>query len=97
MSEKLQKLIDEMEPRLPPLELDAPIRLDITDHGSIRIENNTATISDIDASCIISASYETLKGVLEHKIYPATAMTMGRIKVKGEFGQAIKFSYIYNR
>lgn len=60
---------------------------------TVRVADGTCTVSEgtaPDATCTITASDETWLGVVEGKVDPMGAFMTGKLKVKGNVGDALK-------
>lgn len=76
--------------------LSAIIRFDLGEDGLWVVDARQATArlsqddGALDADCTILSSAETLLKLLDGKLDPMLAYTLGRIKVKGSMGVAMK-------
>ena len=53
-------------------------------------DSNVITQEDKEADCVISTSEETMKGILSGNTNAMMAVMMGKIKIKGDQGVAMK-------
>ncbi len=78
--------------------LDGIARFEIEDAGMIRVAGTEvvagpeAAEGEVDVT--ISASLETFREVFEGALSPATAFMMGRMRVEGDIGTALKLGQI---
>lgn len=77
-------------------DINAKVKFDFGDDGIIFIDatQNPPTIShdDSDADTTLSCSVDTFKGFLEGTQDPNVAFMMGKLKVKGAMGVALKLN-----
>lgn len=52
--------------------------------------NNVISQKDDEADCVVSATPETLANLKSGKLKPMTAVMMGKIKIGGDMGLAMK-------
>lgn len=73
--------------------LDASVKF-VLDEFVIHIDgtgdSNVVTTDDKDADCVISTDMETFEKLKAGKVNPMMAMMMGKIKIKGDMGIAMK-------
>ncbi len=78
--------------------LDAKVKFDFADDGVIFIDatQNPAEISydDNDADCTLKCSLDTFKGLMDGSQDPTMAFMMGKLKVDGSMGLAMKLNSI---
>jgi len=78
--------------------LDAKVKFDFDDEGVIFVDatQNPPTISneDKDADCTLKCSLDTFKGFMEGTQDPTMAFMMGKLKVDGSMGLAMKLNSI---
>lgn len=80
---------------LPQLaSLSAVVKFDLGTDGKWTVDARTATptvaCDDGDADCTIRATAENLVKLLEGRLDPMLAYTLGKIKVSGSMGVAMK-------
>lgn len=66
----------------------------ITDEGSIMIDADGVRAGDDEAEVTLTASRETFEGILDGSVNPATAFMMGKLKIDGSMGQAMKLASV---
>lgn len=78
--------------------LDAKVKFDFGDDGLIFVDatQNPPEIShdNNDADCTLKCSLETFKGFMEGTQDPTMAFMMGKLKVDGSMGLAMKLNSI---
>jgi len=78
--------------------LDATVKFDFGDDGLIYVDAaaspNSVSNEDKDADCTSRISRANFEKVLEGDMDPTTAFMMGRLKVEGSMGIAMKLSKI---
>lgn len=74
--------------------LDATLKFDFGDDGVMFIdgvsEPNTVSNEDEDADCTIKISKDNFLKLVEGDLEPTTAFMMGKIKISGAMGVAMK-------
>jgi len=78
--------------------LDATVKFDFGDDGMIFVDTasspNSVSNEDKEADCTIRISMANFEKVVEGDMDPTTAFMMGRLKVEGSMGIAMKLSKI---
>jgi len=74
--------------------LDATLKFDFGDDGVVFIdgvsEPNTVSNEDEDADCTIKISKDNFLKLVDGDLEPTTAFMMGKIKISGAMGVAMK-------
>ena len=77
---------------------DAKVKFDFDDEGIIFVDatQSPAEVSheDKDADCTLKCSLDTFKGFMDGKQDPTMAFMMGKLKVEGSMGLAMKLNSI---
>jgi putative sterol carrier protein len=92
---------EQMTELLPNLEtLNATIKFDCKEDGIIFLDatQSPAVLSDDDdiADCTIRISTKNLEKLVAGKLDPMLAYTMGKLKIKGSMGKALKLTSLLN-
>jgi putative sterol carrier protein len=78
--------------------LDAKVKFDFADDGVIFVDatQNPAEISheDNEADCTLKCSLDTFKGLMNGSKDPTMSFMMGKLKVEGSMGLAMKLNSI---
>jgi putative sterol carrier protein len=97
----LDHVKEQMTDMLGELEsLNATIKFDCKEDGIIFLDatQGQAQLSDDDdvADCTIRISTKNLEKLIAGKLDPMLAYTMGKLKVKGSMGTALKLTNLLN-
>lgn len=78
--------------------LRAKVKFDLDGEGVILVNGSTAPAemsrTDGEADCTIGITAENLLKLLEGQLNPTVAFTLGKLKVKGSMGLALKLASI---
>ena len=78
--------------------LDATLKFVLGDEGAILVDAtkspNEVSNDDTDADCTINVSLEDFQGILAGDLDPMTAFMMGKLKVEGNMGIAMKLQSV---
>ncbi len=78
--------------------IDAKVKFDFKDDGVIFIDatQTPAEVSheDLEADCTLKCSLDTFKGLMDGTQDPTMAFMMGKLKVDGSMGLAMKLNSI---
>jgi putative sterol carrier protein len=79
--------------------LNASYLFDIDNAGKwiVRVENGRPSVSEGDgeADTTISASEETFVRIVNRELNPTTAFMTGKLRVKGDMGNAMKLQQLF--
>lgn len=97
----LDQVKEQMAEMLPDLEtLNATVKFDCKEDGIIFLDatESPAVLSDEDdiADCTIRISTKNLEKLVAGKLDPMLAYTMGKLKIKGSMGKALKLTSLLN-
>ena len=102
MSQSPKEFFETLETRVDPAKaagLNASYRFDIEGAGSWLVEVDdgkvSVTESGGDADTIISTSAETFMQIAGGEQNPTSAYMSGKLKVKGDMGQAMKLQKLF--
>jgi putative sterol carrier protein len=75
---------------------DHTVKFDFGDDGKVFINGNDNTVSndDGDADCTITMTLENFEKMTAGDLDPTTAFMMGKLKVSGDMGVAMKLSSV---
>ena len=92
----LEQITQQMTQRVKPGSLDATVKFDFGDDGLIFIDGNAGTVSneDAEADCTITMTLSNFTALASGDLDPTTAFMMGKLKVKGSMGVAMKLQSI---
>lgn len=80
--------------------LDATVKFDFGDEGVIYVDGNSVpnqvTNEDKDAECTIKISRENFLKLTQGDLDPTTAFMMGKLKVEGNMGVAMKLQSVFS-
>ena len=78
--------------------IDAKVKFDFGDDGIIHIDNTgdepVVSHDDLDADCTLRCSIDTFQEFLNGTQYPTMAFMIGKLKVDGSMGLAMKLNSI---
>jgi len=94
MSAVLEEAVKALNERLGGAGFDGSAKFDIDGEGAIVINGSGAHISDDDTDVTLSASADTFRAILEGEQNATAAFMMGRLKVDGDMGMAMKLAGI---
>lgn len=80
--------------------LNATIKFAFNEGGALFIDGkskpNTVSNDDAAADCTVKVSLEDFSKLMERKLDPTTAFMMGKIKIEGDMGVAMKLGRLFN-
>ena len=102
MAEGAREFFETLESRVDPQKaagLTASYLFDIDGAGKWKVDvddgNVKVTEGEADADCTISASEETFSKIVAGEQNPTSAYMMGKLKVRGDMGQAMKLQKLF--
>ena len=97
-----REFFETLESRIDPSKaagMTASYRFDIDGAGSwlVDVDDGKVTVTEDggDAECTISASSETFMKIANGEQNPTAAYMSGKLKVKGDMGQAMKLQKLF--
>jgi putative sterol carrier protein len=97
-----REFFESLESRVDPAKaagLTATYRFDIDGAGSwtVDVDDGKVSVSEngADADCTISTSSETFMKIAKGEQNPTAAYMSGKLKVKGDMGQAMKLQKLF--
>lgn len=73
---------------------DGSLKFDCGEDGVIVLANDKADTNDRDTDCTIRISTDNLTKLLAGKLNPMTGVMMGKLKVSGDMGVAMKLGQL---
>jgi putative sterol carrier protein len=78
--------------------LDATVKFDMGDEGVVFVDAtktpNEVNNENVDADCTIILSVENMNAIMSNELDPVTAFMMGKLKVEGSMGIAMKIQSV---
>lgn len=90
MSDVVEGAVKALNAKLAGETLDGSVKFVILDQGAVRIDENGATADDSDADCVIFASDDVFRALLDGELNPTTAFMSGKLRIEGDMGLAMK-------
>ncbi|WP_420585548.1 SCP2 sterol-binding domain-containing protein [Ruegeria sp.] len=90
----LQEIADGIQKGLNGKNFDGSLKFDCGADGVIVLADNQATTQDQDTDCTIRISRENLTKLLTGKLNPMTGVALGKLKVSGNMGVAMKLGQL---
>ncbi|MFY0659583.1 MAG: SCP2 sterol-binding domain-containing protein [Shimia sp.] len=90
----LEQIAAQMAEGLKDRTFDGTLKFDCGDAGVVVLADNTATQDDRETDCTVSISEENLVKLLAGDLKPTTALMLGKLKVSGDMGTAMKLGQL---
>jgi putative sterol carrier protein len=90
----LEQIAAQMAEGLKDRTFDGSLKFDCGDAGVVVLADNTATQEDRETDCTVSISEDNLVKLLAGDLKPTTALMLGKLKVSGDMGTAMKLGQL---
>ncbi|KUJ77387.1 SCP2 sterol-binding domain-containing protein [Ruegeria profundi] len=90
----LQDIADGIQKGLNGKSFEGSLKFDCGDDGVIVLADNIASTDDRDTDCTIRISRENLTKLLTGKLNPMTGVALGKLKISGNMGVAMKLGQL---
>ncbi len=90
----LQDIADGIQKGLDGKVFDGSLKFDCGDDGVIVLADNAASTEDRETDCTIRISRDNLTKLLTGKLNPMTGVMMGKLKISGDMGVAMKLGQL---
>ena len=90
----LQEIAEGIQKGLADKRFDGSLKFDCGADGVIVLADNTATTQNRETDCTIRISRENLGKLLTGKLNPMTGVMMGKLKISGDMGVAMKLGQL---
>ncbi len=90
----LEQIAAQMAEGLKERTFDGTLKFDCGDAGVVVLADNTATQEDRETDCTVSISEDNLVKLLAGDLKPTTALMLGKLKVSGDMGTAMKLGQL---
>lgn len=92
----IQQIVERMQKELQTKTFDGSLKFDCGDDGVVVLADGSATNVDQDTDCTIKITQDNLVKLLTGKLNPMTGVMMGKLKVSGDMGVAMKLGQLLN-
>ncbi|GAA6180750.1 MULTISPECIES: SCP2 sterol-binding domain-containing protein [unclassified Shimia] len=90
----LADITAQMAENLKDRTFDGTLKFDCGDAGVVVLADGTASQDDRDTDCTVSISEDNLVKLLAGDLKPTTALMLGKLKVSGDMGTAMKLGQL---
>ncbi len=90
----LSIIAEDIQKNLVGRRFDGSLKFDCGDDGVIVLADNQASTQDRDTDCTIRISRENLTKLLTGKLNPMTGVALGKLKISGNMGVAMKLGQL---
>ncbi|WP_298935890.1 SCP2 sterol-binding domain-containing protein [uncultured Ruegeria sp.] len=90
----LQDIANGIQKGLDGKTFDGSLKFDCGEDGVIVLADNQASTQDREADCTIRLSKDNLTKLLTGKLNPMTGVALGKLKVSGNMGVAMKLGQL---
>ncbi|WP_170326135.1 SCP2 sterol-binding domain-containing protein [Ruegeria arenilitoris] len=90
----LAAIADGIQKNLVGRSFEGSLKFDCGDDGVIVLADNQASTQDRDTDCTIRISQDNLTKLLTGKLNPMTGVALGKLKISGNMGVAMKLGQL---
>ena len=90
----LQHIADEIQKGLNGKTFDGSLKFDCGEDGVIVLADSQASTQDRETDCTIRISQDNLTKLLTGKLNPMTGVALGKLKISGNMGVAMKLGQL---
>lgn len=90
----LEEIAAQMREGLKDQSFDNTLKFDCGDAGVLVLADGTASTDDRDTDCTVKISADNLSKLLAGDLKPTTALMLGKLKVSGDMGVAMKLGQL---
>ncbi len=90
----LQDIARDIQTALADRQFTGSLKFDCGTDGVIVLADGTASTEDRDTDCTLSLSRENLTRLLTGKLNPMTGVMMGKLKISGDMGTALRLGQL---
>lgn len=90
----LAAIADGIQKNLVGRSFEGSLKFDCGDDGVIVLADNQASTQDRDTDCTIRISQDNLSKLLTGKLNPMTGVALGKLKISGNMGVAMKLGQL---
>lgn len=86
----LQEIATRIDKALQGKDFEGSLKFDCGTDGAVILADGGASTADRDTDCTITISQDNLVKLLTGKLNPMTGVMMGKLKISGDMGTALK-------
>ncbi|WP_170349566.1 MULTISPECIES: SCP2 sterol-binding domain-containing protein [Ruegeria] len=90
----LQDIANGIQQGLDGKSFEGSLKFDCGEDGVIVLADNRASTQDRDTDCTIRISQDNLTKLLTGKLNPMTGVALGKLKISGNMGVAMKLGQL---
>ena len=94
MSDVITHAVSALNEKLDGSGFEGIAKFVIEDEGAVVIDGDGARAGDDDADVTLSADTDTFRGILDGSQNPTSAFMMGKLKIDGDMGAAMRLGSI---
>lgn len=88
----LTEIAERIARKLAVTPFEGSLKFDCGDEGVIVLADGTATTADRATDCTLRINRDNLVSLLTGKLNPMVALTMGKLKLSGDMGVALRMA-----